>query len=84
MRPPRWFLAGADTVNIAEQIIEQLKNRRIGSLDELGRQVALWQAERNSRAFKIHWSFTVATAELKLKKWYEQVNEANKTVESKN
>ena len=62
----------------------QCLNRRIGNLDELGRQVALWQAERNSRAVKIHWSFTVATAEVKLKKWYEQVNEANKPVESKN
>ena len=30
------------------------------SLDELGRQVGLWQAERNERSVKIHWSFTVA------------------------
>ena len=75
-------------LNMAEiefsALARQCLNRRIGNLDELGRQVALWQAERNSRAVKIHWSFTVATAELKLKKWYEQVNEANKPVESKN
>ena len=75
-------------LNMAEiefsALARQCLNRRIGSLDELGRQVDLWQTERNERAVKIHWSFTVATAEVKLKKWYEQVNEANKSVESKN
>ena len=53
-------------------------NRRIGSLDELARQVELWTGERNERTVKVHWSFTVATAEDKLKRWYEQVNPANK------
>ena len=74
-------------LNMAEiefsALARQCLNRRIGSLDELGRQVDLWQTERNERAVKIHWSFTVATAEVKLKKWYEQVNEANKPIESK-
>ena len=59
-------------------LARQCLNRRIGSLDELSRQVGLWQAERNNRAVKIHWSFTVATAEVKLKRWYERVNPANK------
>lgn len=54
-------------------------NRRIGSLEELDRQVGLWVSERNERAIKVHWSFTVATAETKLKRWYQQVNPANKT-----
>jgi len=75
-------------LNMAEiefsALARQCLNRRIGSLAELARQVSLWQSERNERAVKIHWSFTVATAEVKLKKWYEQVNEANKPVESKN
>lgn len=74
-------------LNMAEiefsALAHQCLNRRIGSLDELSRQVGLWQAERNERAVKIHWSFTVATAEVKLKKWYEQVNEANKSVKYK-
>lgn len=43
-------------------------NRRIGGLDELSRQVGLWQAERKNRVVKIHWRFTMATAEVKLKK----------------
>ncbi len=58
-------------------LARQCLHRRIGSLDELDRQVNLWTAERNERAVKIHWSFTVASAEDKLKRWYEQVNPAN-------
>ena len=69
-------------LNVAEiefsALARQCLNRRIGSLDELSRQVSLWTAERNERAVQVHWSFTVATAEDKLKRWYEQVNPANK------
>ncbi len=70
-------------LNMAEiefsALARQCLNRRIGSLDELARQVRLWVDERNQRAVKVHWSFTVATAESKLKRWYEQVNPANKS-----
>ena len=65
-------------------LARQCLNRRIGSLDELGRQVSLWTDERNQRAMEVHWSFTVATAEDKLKRWYEQVNPANRPPESTN
>ena len=69
-------------LNMAEiefsALARQCLNRRIGSLEELARQVELWASERNQRAVKVHWSFTVATAETKLKWWYEQVNSANK------
>lgn len=75
-------------LNIAEMefsaLARQCLNRRIGSLDELSRQVSLWVAERNERAVKVHWSFTVATAENKLKRWYEQINPAHKPEESNN
>ena len=75
-------------LNMAEiefsALARQCLNRRIGSLDELGRQVSLWTDERNQRAVKVHWSFTVATAEDKLKRWYEQVNPANRPPESTN
>ena len=63
-------------------LARQCLNRRIGNLDDLARQVELWTSERNERAVKVHWSFTVATAEDKLKRWYEQVNPANKPVDS--
>lgn len=69
-------------LNMAEiefsALARQCLNRRIGSLEELGRQVNLWTAERNERSVQVHWSFTVDTAETKLKRWYEQVNSANK------
>jgi hypothetical protein len=63
-------------------LARQCLNRRIGSLDELARQVGLWTDERNERAVKVHWSFTVAAAEDKLKRWYEQVNPMNKPIVS--
>lgn len=59
-------------------LARQCLHRRIGSLEDLERQVNLWTVERNERAVKVHWSFTVATAEDKLKRWYEQVNPVNK------
>lgn len=69
-------------LNVAEiefsALARQCLNRRIGSLDVLGEQVDLWTTEGNQRAVKVHWSFTVGTAEDKLKRWYEQVNPGNK------
>ena len=69
-------------LNMAEiefsALARQCLNRRIGSLEELARQVELWTDERNKRAVRVHWSFTVATAEDKLNRWYEQVNPVNK------
>ena len=57
-------------------LARQCLDRRIGSLEELERQVSLWVSERNQLAVKVHWSFTAVTAETKLKRWYEQVNPA--------
>lgn len=65
-------------------LARQCLNRRIGSLAELARQVEIWTDERNERAVKVCWSFTVATAENKLKRWYEQVNPMNKPTVSNN
>ena len=69
-------------LNMAEiefsALARQCLNRRIGSLGELARQVEIWTNERNKQAVSVHWSFTVVTAETKLKRWYEQVNPANK------
>ena len=65
-------------------LARQCLNRRIGSLNELARQVELWTDGRNERVVKVHWSFTVATAEDKLKRWYEQVNPMNKPPRSTN
>ncbi|QHV95678.1 transposase [Spirosoma endbachense] len=75
-------------INMAElefsALARQCLNQRIGSLEELTHQVALWVAERNARSVKVHWSFTVAKAEDKLKRWYEKVNPANESENAKN
>lgn len=52
-------------------------NRRIGSIEELEKEVLIWCDKRNSKAAKIHWSFTVNTAREKLAKQYQKVNTDN-------
>lgn len=52
-------------------------NKRIGSIKELEKQVLIWCGKRNSKARKIHWSFTVNTAREKLGKQYQMVNKDN-------
>ena len=69
-------------LNMAEiefsALARQCLNKRIGSVEELARQVSLWTHERNERSIQVHWSFTVTSAEDKLKSWYEKVNPMNK------
>lgn len=48
----------------------QCLNRRIGSRDELAREVAAWQAQRNARIVRINWRFTTDDARIKLKRPY--------------
>lgn len=62
----------------------QCLSKRIGSLEEVARQVKLWTDERNQRRMRVHWSFTVDKAEVNLKSWYEKVNPANKPQSSTN
>lgn len=52
-------------------------SRRIGSMQALEREALNWCAKRNSKASKIHWSFTVNTAREKLGKQYQNVNKDN-------
>lgn len=69
-------------LNMAElefsALARQCLDRRLASIAQLAAQVHAWAAERNRRAVKIHWSFTVANAEDKLNHWYTKVNPANK------
>lgn len=53
-------------------------SRRIGSMEELEKQALVWCERRNSKASKIHWSFTVNTAREKLEKQYQKVNTGNR------
>ena len=51
----------------------QCLNRRIGSKEELEREVVAWQRQRNEAQARIDWRFTTDTARIKLKKLYPTI-----------
>lgn len=53
----------------------QCLDRRIGSEEELIREVASWQEKRNSKEVKINWQFTTQDARIKLKRLYPSLSE---------
>jgi len=54
-------------------IVKQCLNRRIGSRAELERDVLAIVKEREEKAIKIDWQFSLEAARTKLNKHYEQV-----------
>ena len=68
-------------LNMAEiefsALARECLDRRIGSIEKLQQEVLAWSEYRNAKATKIHWSFTVDTARLKLARQYEKVNVVN-------
>ena len=61
-------------LNVAEielsVLARQCLDRRIGSAEELSREVEAWEAERNERAVEVRWRFTTAEARIKLHRLY--------------
>jgi len=61
-------------LNVAEielsVLARQCLGRRIGSAEELRREVAAWEAERNERGIEVRWRFTTAEARIKLHRLY--------------
>lgn len=53
---------------------KQCLGRRIGSADELKREVAAWEQERNERQVGANWQFTTAKARIKLRRLYPSVH----------
>ncbi len=51
----------------------QCLDRRIASREELEREVAAWEAERNERQVGVNWRFTTADARIKLPQLYPAV-----------
>ena len=64
-------------LNIAEiefsALSRQCLNRRFDSTQTMAQQVKAWNEERNDKATKIHWSFTVMDAQEKLERHYCKV-----------
>jgi transposase len=61
-------------LNMAEielaALSKQCLGRRIGSREELEREVSAWQEERNERMVEARWQFTTAKARVKLHRLY--------------
>jgi hypothetical protein len=51
----------------------QCLGRRIGSREELQREVEAWEEERNERQVEVHWQFTTSKARVKLRRLYPSI-----------
>jgi hypothetical protein len=61
-------------LNVAEielsVLARQCLDRRLGTSEELRREVDAWVGERNERAAEVRWRFTTADARIKLRRLY--------------
>ena len=66
-------------LNIAEIELgilnRQCMDKRIGSVDELKKEVRAWQRSRNNACGTVDWQFTTADARIKLKRLYPSFKE---------
>ena len=53
----------------------QCLGRRIDNMDQLTREVAAWEAERNAAKAKVNWRFRTADARIKLRKLYPSIEQ---------
>jgi len=65
-------------LNMAEiewsALARQCLSRRIGTREELDREVQTWQRRRNEEAITVNWRFTTADARIKLKRLYPSLD----------
>ena len=52
----------------------QCLDRRIDNAEELTREVAAWEAERNASEVKVNWRFSTPDARIKLRKLYPSLD----------
>jgi hypothetical protein len=66
-------------LNIAEielsVLSRQCLNRRLGTIEEVQREVGAWQVARNGAHAQIHWQFTAVDARIKLRRLYPSTKE---------
>jgi DDE superfamily endonuclease len=65
-----WLNMAETEINIMNR---QCLDRRLDSQSLMASEVAAWEAERNKRQARIHWSFTLAVARQKLRKLYPSI-----------
>jgi hypothetical protein len=63
---------------------KQCLDRRIGSIEELDKEVQAWVAERNENKITINWLFDTPQARIKLKRHYIKVNPQNDAILNSN
>jgi hypothetical protein len=51
----------------------QCLDRRLEDAGEIQREIAAWEEPRNAKQCRIHWTFTIAAARVKLKKIYPSI-----------
>lgn len=66
-------------LNVAEielsALSRQCLNQRIPTPEDLTRQVAAWERQRNARGGKVNWHFTTDDARIKLQRLYPVIHE---------
>jgi hypothetical protein len=53
-------------------LAKQCLNRRIGTTQELAKEVEAWVKQRNTEHCRVVWTFTTADARVKLRHLYPQ------------
>jgi len=74
-------------LNMAEielsALARQCLSRRIGTQEELEREVLAWQQRRNEESITVNWRFTTADARIKLKRLYPSLEPRKRTSSKK-
>jgi hypothetical protein len=64
-------------LNVAEIELSALSgqclNRRIPNMEQMRKEVAAWERDRNNRTITIDWRFTTEGARIKLKRLYPKL-----------
>ena len=75
-------------LNMAEielsALARQCLLRRIGTQEELEREVHAWQHSRNEEAITVNWRFTTADARIKLKRLYPSLEPRKRSSQKNN
>lgn len=75
-------------LNMAEielsALARQCLSRRIGSQEELEREVQAWRRSRNAEAITVNWRFTTADARIKLKRLYPSLEKKKSSASTSN
>ena len=53
---------------------KQCIDRRIGDVEKLKHEIAVWETERNQRQVNVNWQFTVDKARSKFQRSYDKLN----------